>query len=78
MDSPAVLPRIDRSDWFVKKCASFDEMREHQIRNWQQAGCAARWEAAAELVREMWVQKGGNVDELRLQRSVTRVRARGC
>ena len=45
-----------------------------RIRQWQEAGCEARMNAAWDLVLEYWVgKKGKNPDELRLQKSVTRV-----
>jgi len=30
-----VTPVTDRSDWDVKKCSSFEEMRTHRVRQWQ-------------------------------------------
>jgi hypothetical protein len=68
-------PVKDRSHWPQAKLASFDEVRAYRIRQWQEAGCAARLAAAWELVTDYWVgMKGKHPDELRLQRSVTHLR----
>ena len=68
-------PVKDRSHWPQAKLASFDEVRAYRIRQWQEAGCAARLTATWELVTDYWIgMKGKHPDELRLQRSVTSVR----
>jgi hypothetical protein len=67
-------PLKDRSHWPQAKLASFDEVRAYRINQWQEAGCAARLSAAWELVTDYWVgMKGMNPDELRLQKSVTKM-----
>jgi hypothetical protein len=67
-------PTKDRSHWPQAKLASFDEVRAYRIRQWQDAGCSARMQAAWELVYDYWVgMKHVNPDELRLKKSVTRV-----
>ena len=71
-------PTKDRSHWPQAKLGSFDEVRTNRIRQWQEAGCQARLDAAWELVYDYWVgMKEMNPDELRLQRSVTNFRRRG-
>ncbi len=71
-------PQKDRSHWVVKKFTSFAEARAYRVREWQEAGCEARMTAAWDLVYEYWVgMKGKDPDELRLQRSVTRLCRRG-
>ena len=71
-------PKKDRSHWPTAKFTSFDEARAYRIRQWQEAGCTARLQAAWELVEDYWVgMKGMKPDELRLQRSVTHIRSRG-
>ncbi|MCP5547485.1 MAG: hypothetical protein H7A50_08940 [Akkermansiaceae bacterium] len=68
-------PVKDRSHWPQAKLASFDEVRAYRIKQWQEAGCAARLTAAWELVTDYWVgMKGKHPDELRLQRSVAHLR----
>jgi hypothetical protein len=70
-------PIKDRSHWPQAKLASFDEVRAYRIGQWQEAGCAARMQAAWELVYDYWVgMKHMNPDELRLQRSVANIRRR--
>jgi hypothetical protein len=70
-------PVKDRSHWPQAKLASFDEVRAYRIRQWQEAGCAARLAATWELVTDYWVgMKGKQPDELRLQRSVAHLRRR--
>ena len=67
-------PVKDRSHWPQAKLASFDEVRAYRIRQWQEAGCAARLAATWELVFDYWVgMKGMHPDELRLQRTVTKL-----
>lgn len=70
-------PVKDRSDWVVKKCSSFEEMRTHQVRQWQKEPFMKRLDAAWELVEEAWEIKNRNPDELRLQRTVATVVRRG-
>jgi len=71
-------PVKDRSHWPQAKLKSLDEVRSYRIKQWQDAGCAARLQAAWELVEDYWVgMKGMKPDELRLQRSVTNLRRRG-
>jgi hypothetical protein len=73
MDAPVK----DRSHWPQAKLASFDEVRAYRIRQWQDAGCAARLAATWELVFDYWVgMKGKHPDELRLQRSIAHLRRR--
>ena len=65
-------PTKDRSHWTVKKFTCFDEARADRIKQWQDAGAAARHKAAWELVCDYWVDiKKKNPDELRFQRSIT-------
>ena len=65
----------DRSPWVVKKCESFDEMRNYRIQQWQEASGADRRKAAWELVYDYWVgMQKMNPDELRLQRTITNFR----
>lgn len=65
-------PAKDRSHWTVKKFTSHEEMRCHQVREWQKAGAAARHKAAWELVTDYWIgMKKMHPDELRFQRSIT-------
>ncbi len=67
-------PQKDRSHWVVKKFDSFEEQRRWQVREWQKVSGAKRREAAWELVVDYWVgMKGKHPDELRLQRSVTKL-----
>jgi len=78
MEADTIIPAKDRSHWPVVKFTSFEERRAYRIRQWQEAGCAARLQAAWELIEEYWVgKKGMHPDELRLQRSVTHIRSRG-
>ena len=75
---PVSLSVTDRSHWPQAKLESFDEVRAYRIRQWQEAGSAARLEAAWELVTDYWVgKKGKDRDELRLQRTVTDIRRGG-
>jgi hypothetical protein len=58
----------------VRKFDSFDDQRCQQIKDWQALGGSARRQAAWELVVDYGVgMKGMNHDELRLQRSVTKL-----
>lgn len=66
----------DRSDWVVKKCSSFEEMRTHRVKQWQQVPFMQRLDAAWELMEEAWKIKKLDPDELRLQRSITAVNRR--
>ncbi len=64
--------KTDRSHWPVKVFTSFDESRAYRIRQWQEAGAAARHKAAWELVTDYWIgKKKMTEDELRFQRSIT-------
>jgi len=68
-------PVKDRSHWPQAKLGSFDEVRAYRIQQWQDAGCAERMKAAWELVYDYWVGvKGLKPEELRLQKTVTRIR----
>jgi hypothetical protein len=68
-------PDKDRSHWVIRKFPSFEEQRSQQVRDWQAVSGAERRKAAWDLVVDYWVGvKGGNPDELRLQRSVTHLR----
>jgi hypothetical protein len=68
----------DHSHWTIRKFSSFEEQRCQQVRDWQAVPGAERRKAAWELVIDYWVgMKGRNPDELRLQRSVTRLRRGG-
>ena len=73
------LPSKDRKNWKVRKFSSFEEQRSQQVRDWQALSGADRRKAAWELVVDYWVgMKHKDADELRLQRSVTRLqRGRG-
>ena len=50
--------------------------RSFDIAFWQAQGSAARFRAAWELVEHYHRRKGGNSDELRLQRSVATLQRR--
>jgi hypothetical protein len=50
----------DRSHWVVKKCESFDEMRNYRIQQWQDLPFTDRLNAAWELVQEYWEIKQKN------------------
>ncbi|WP_435894869.1 hypothetical protein [Oceaniferula spumae] len=68
-------PTKDRSHWVVKKFTSHDDLRTYGIKEWQKLSGAARRQAAWELVYDYCVGvKGMNPDELRLQKTVTRIR----
>ena len=67
-------PVKDRSHWRVRKFTSFEEQRTQQVRDWQALSGAERRQAAWELVFDYWVgMKGMHPDELRLQRTVTKL-----
>ncbi len=67
-------PVKDRSHWTIRKFHSHEELRCQQIKDWQALSGAKRREAAWELVVDYWVgMKGMHPDELRLQRSVTKL-----
>ncbi|MEM1082514.1 MAG: hypothetical protein AAGI48_00190 [Verrucomicrobiota bacterium] len=69
-----IQPEKDRSHWKVRKFRSFDHQRWQQIQDWQALGGAERRKAAWELVYDYWVgMKKMHPDELRLQRSVTKL-----
>lgn len=71
-DLPA--PTKDRSHWKVERFDNFEDMRIAHIRDWQAAGEEMRLQAAWDLVVDYWVgMKGMDLDELRLQRTVTSV-----
>jgi hypothetical protein len=64
----------DRSHWTLRKFGSHEELRCQQVRDWQSLSGAARRKAAWELVTDYWIgMKGKHPDELRLQRSVTKL-----
>lgn len=72
--APETPPVKDRSHWVIRKFGSHEELRRQQIRDWQDLSGAERRKAAWELVVDYWVgMKGMHPDELRLQRSVTRL-----
>ena len=72
--APVSTAEKDRADWPTRRCESFDDMRAYRIRQWQEAGCEARMKAAWELVVDYWVgYQGKDPNELRLQRSVTKL-----
>ena len=67
-------PAKDRSHWVFRKFDSHDELRRQQVIDWQAVSGAERRKAAWELVVDYWVgMKGVNTNELRLQRSVTKL-----
>jgi hypothetical protein len=67
-------PAKDRSHWTIRKFQSHEELRRQQVKDWQALSGAKRREAAWELVVDYWVgMKGLHPDELRLQRSVTKL-----
>ena len=67
-------PLRDRSHWKLRKFNSHEELRCQQVKDWQAISGAARRQAAWELVVQYWVDmKGKSPDELRLQRSVTKL-----
>jgi hypothetical protein len=69
-----IQPVKDRSHWKIRKFDSFEEQRTQQVRDWQALSGADRRKAAWELVYDYWVgMKGMHPDELRLQRSVTKL-----
>jgi len=67
-------PVKDRSHWRIRKFDSHEELRCQQVKDWQALSGAERRKAAWELVVDYWVgMKGMHPDELRLQRSVTKL-----
>lgn len=50
-----------------------DDDRTFDLEFWQQAGVDARFEAAWQMVLDMLILKGEDVDEYRLQRSVENI-----
>ncbi len=70
-----VIPPVkDRSHWQIRKFNSHEELRCQQVKDWQALSGAERRKAAWELVVDYWVgMKGMHPDELRLQRSVTKL-----
>jgi hypothetical protein len=74
MVARVTTPAKDRSHWIVRKFDSFDDQRRQQIIDWQALDGAKRRQAAWELVVDYWVgMKGMTHNELRLQRSVTKL-----
>jgi hypothetical protein len=65
---------VQRKGWTLRRCSSFDDMRVQAISNWQRVSATARADAAWDMVVEVWKMKRWNVDELRLQRTVTVLR----
>jgi hypothetical protein len=67
-------PVKDRSHWTVKKFTSHEDLRVYGIKQWQIESGAARRQAAWELVYDYWIgMKKLKPDELRLQRTVTKI-----
>lgn len=67
-------PVKDRSHWKIRRFDSHEELRCQQVKDWQALSGADRRKAAWELVVDYWVgMKGMHPDELRLQRSVTKL-----
>ena len=66
----------DRSKWVVKKCDSFEEMERLHITQWQAVSPSERANGLWILIVEAWKLKGGDPNELRLQRDVTSVKQR--
>lgn len=62
------------SKWHAVKCESLDEMRDQNIRFWQEAGGSAIRRAAWEIVVETWQTQGRDLNELRFQRLAAVVR----
>jgi hypothetical protein len=55
----------------MERFGTIDQMdRSFDIIYWQRQGDAAIFRAAWELVEAYWRERGGDPDELRLQRSV--------
>ncbi len=63
-----------RKNWTLRSCTSFDDMRVQSIRDWQRVSATARTNAAWEMVVDVWKMKRWNLNELRLQRTVTVLR----
>ncbi len=63
-----------RASWAVTRCESLEDMRLQHVRTWQALSSAERMDAAWDLVKEAWALQKRNLDELRLQRSITVVR----
>jgi hypothetical protein len=77
-DSPSIYPVTepikDRSHWTIRKFNSHEELRCQQVRDWQMLSGEERRKAAWELVTDYWIgMKEKHPDELRLQRSVTKL-----
>lgn len=68
-----MVEKKDRSDWVVKRCSSFEEMRVHRVKQWQDLPFMRRMDAAWEIMEESWKIKKMDLNELRLQRSVATV-----
>jgi|LakMenE18May11ns_1017448.scaffolds.fasta_scaffold8121519_1 hypothetical protein len=58
----------------IRKCGSFEEMRDIAVRDWQKVSAEQREAAAWDMVKEAWALQNRNPDELRLQRTVTVIR----
>lgn len=58
----------------IRKCTSFEEMRNLAVGDWQKLPAELRAAAAWDMVREAWLLQNRNPDELRLQRIITVVR----
>ena len=71
---PAKGITVHRKGWTLRRCTSFDDMRVQAIRDWQRVRATIRTDAAWEMVVEAWKMKHWNLDELRLQRTVTVLR----
>ena len=59
---------------WVPKARSFEEAERFDVRFWRRAGAAKRFEAAWAMVGEFLKMRGESVEQLRLQRSVQRIR----
>ncbi len=57
---------------WVHKARSFEEAERFDVRFWQRAGAAKRFEAAWAMVGEFLKMRGKSGEQLRLQRSVQR------
>jgi hypothetical protein len=55
----------------IRKCASYDQMRDIAVHDWQKRSAKERSDAAWDMVKEAWALKNRNPDELRLQRTIT-------
>ncbi len=48
---------VDRSNWVVRKCDSFEEMEFAHVEEWQKVSGSERANAAWEMVIEAWKLK---------------------